>query len=61
MRLFDLFDKTGILPYAGGWMQQPAWFVDDVEKILLLTEYEELNQSLPKAPPMQGVPINGRK
>jgi hypothetical protein len=50
LRLWELCEASNyaLLPYAGGWLDQPQWFTDDVESLLLLAEWHRLNAKLPK-------------
>lgn len=51
-QLYELMIESNyaILPHAGGWLDQPAWYLRDVRKFMLMDEYARLNQQLPDAP-----------
>lgn len=46
VRGLEMLRAFNILPNSGGWLDQPAWFIHDVENLLLLEEFFELNADL---------------
>jgi hypothetical protein len=45
-----LASNYAVLPYAGGWLDQPQWWLDDVDHFMLMDELMRLNSELPKVP-----------
>jgi hypothetical protein len=39
---WQLFKAHGILPFPGAWLDQPAWWIEDVAILELLDEYHNL-------------------
>ena len=39
---WQLFTTRGILPFPGAWLDQPAWWLEDVQVLELLDEYHNL-------------------
>jgi len=57
-KLWQLAESSNYacLPYSGGWLNQPEWFIDDVTHFLLLQEWHELNVQLPKNDKLKPMP-----
>jgi hypothetical protein len=47
--LYELWYHRKILPYSGGWMDQPLWVHRLFNRCGLLDEYQGLNKKLPDA------------
>jgi hypothetical protein len=45
-RLWDMMTEYGVLPYAGGYLQQPAWFDADVRYFGLKQRLYDLQISI---------------
>jgi len=57
MRAWEIFNNYHILPYAGGWLDQPQWLLTDFENLWLIQEFHTLNSDLADGkslPPLQG-------
>lgn len=52
LRLFELSYHCNFaqLPYGDGWLNQPEWWLDDLESFMLVMEYESLKAKLPVIP-----------
>jgi hypothetical protein len=51
MRLWEMFTEFKILPYSGGWLDQPGWFRRDVEMFMMKAELARHLEKLPKPKP----------
>lgn len=43
------YRDTGVLPFAGNWLEQPQWLLDDFSYYDLLKEYRSLPQQIGEA------------
>lgn len=55
-RLYHLAQESNfaVLPVIGGWLDQPEWWLDDIEYLMMLEEYHTLNSKLVTIP--AGIP-----
>lgn len=51
LRYVEFWQSHGVLPCAGGLLDQPGWFLDDLENYLLWYELETLLQRRTTLPP----------
>ena len=49
LNLWELWQDTRVLPFAGGWLDQPAWVLDDFNYFDLLHEWHYYNAKLSDA------------
>jgi len=52
LRFFELSYHCNFaqLPYGDGWLNQPEWFLNDMESFLLVMEYHSLKARMPVIP-----------
>jgi hypothetical protein len=57
-QLYELMRASDyvVLPYAGGWLDQPAWYIRDTEAFQLIEEHHSLVNKLPNAPGRKAPP-----
>jgi len=57
VRAWEMFIAYRVLPYAGGYYDQPAYILEDFNALWLLQEWHELNNALANPatlPPVAG-------
>jgi hypothetical protein len=48
-RLWDEYAQHGVLPFAGGYLDQPQWWLDDVDYLELMYERETIPYRIQQA------------
>lgn len=48
MRAYRAFERHGVLPIAGGYLEQEKWILEDFATIAMLDELARIEADLPK-------------